>query len=309
MARPIIIDCDPGIDDAVSLAMAVASPSLNILGVTTTFGNVGIQNTTNNALRVLEWLGSGVPVFRGTDRALLSPAFDASAYHGASGLEAPALGQPTRTAETKGAVSFLIDTLLTHPEPVTIVALGPMTNLALAIRLAPEILPRIAEVVFMGGSTDFGNDSPAAEFNMYCDPHAAQIVLSSGVRCTMFGLNTTHQVIASPAEMARIRALPNQSAAVFADMISFYEAVYIKTNGFDGAALHDPCTIAYLVDPEIFSFRNMHVAVDTNAGISYGRTVHDIWGVQGLAPNTQVALHANSARFFDLLRACLSRLR
>lgn len=256
---PIIIDCDPGIDDAIALAMAAASPSLDILAVTTTYGNVGIGKTTSNALRVLDWLGCPAPVFRGTDRALLGQPVTASAYHGASGLESSALGQPTRSPESVGAVPWLIEELLRRDDKVTLVALGPLTNIALAMRLEPLIESRIAEIVLMGGSTDFGNDSPAAEFNMLCDPHAAQIVFSSEVPIVMFGLNVTHQVIASHDRLKKIRSLGNESAHVFADMIGFFESVYVDRYGFAGAALHDPCTIAYLLRPDLFSFVDMHV--------------------------------------------------
>lgn len=309
MPEQIIIDCDPGIDDAVSLAMAVASPALDVLGVTTTYGNVGIDNTTNNALRVLDWLGSPIPVFRGTDRALLGEQIDAAAYHGETGLEAPALGAAKRTAESTGAVQFLIDSLLQTDQPITLVALGPLTNLALALRLEPKIADGIGRIVLMGGSTDYGNDSPAAEFNMLCDPHAAQIVFATGLPVVMFGLNVTHQVIATPEEMAAIRALGNEAAGVFGDMIGFFEAVYIERYGFRGAALHDPCTIAYLLRPDIFAFEAMHVSVETNAGLSFGRTVHDRWGLSEKPRNTQVATEADAALFFTTLRDCLGRLR
>jgi purine nucleosidase len=184
-----------------------------------------------------------------------------------------------------------------------------LTNIALAMRLEPKIVPRIAQIVLMGGSTDYGNDSPAAEFNLLCDPHAAQIVFSSDAPKVMFGLNVTHRIIATPEEMAKIRALKNESAAVFADMIAFFEAAYVKRYGFRGAALHDPCTIAYLLRPNIFTFRAMHVDVEVNAGLSFGRTVHDIWGLTGKPRNTLVATGADPAQFFELLRACLKKLR
>lgn len=306
---PIIVDCDPGIDDALALAMVAASPSLDILGVTTTYGNVGIDNTTLNALRVLDWLGSQVPVFRGTDRALLGGSIDASAYHGTSGLEAPALGQPNRRHEDIGAVQWLIELLLRRSEKVTLVALGPLTNIALAMRLEPLIMPRIAEIVLMGGSTDYGNDSPAAEFNMLCDPHAAQIVFSSEIPIVMFGLNVTHQVIATPERLETIRSLGNESARLFGDLIQFFENVYIERYGFAGAALHDPCTIAYLLRPDLFTFAPMRVDVETNAGLSFGRTIHDIWGLSGKSRNTRVAMTVDASGFFDLLVGCLRNLR
>ena len=307
MPRPILIDCDPGTDDAIALAMAVASPELEILGVVTTYGNVGIEHTSRNALRVLEWLGSDVPVYRGATRSLLSPRIDASQFHGESGLDAPAMGPPRRTAES-GGVEFIVRTLLQHPEPLTVVATGPLTNLALAIRLEPAILPRIERIVLMGGSTDFGNDSPAAEFNLLCDPHAAQIVFTSDVDIVMFGLNVTHQVIASREEVDAVLAIGNESAEVFAGIMSKFEGEYVERYRF-GAAMHDPCTIAYLLDPSIFTFRRMHVDVDTNTGISFGRTVHDIWNWSGQPQNVEVAMIADAPRFFQLLRACLARLR
>jgi len=308
MARPILIDCDPGTDDAVMLAMAVASPELEILGVVTTYGNVGIEHTSRNALRVLEWLGCDAPVRRGATRSLLSPRIDAAQFHGETGLEAPALGPPVGEA-LPGGVEFLVDTLIGSAEPVTVVATGPLTNLALAIRLEPAILPRIDRIVVMGGSTDFGNDSPAAEFNLLCDPHAAQIVFTADVEIVMFGLNLTHQVIATPAEVAAVRAIGNESAEVFAGIMSKFEGDYVERYHFGGAAMHDPCTIAYLLDPEMFTFRRMHVEVDTNTGISFGRTVHDIWNWTGEPQNVEVAMTADSPRFFELLRGCLSRLR
>jgi purine nucleosidase len=258
---------------------------------------------------VLDWLGSTAPVFPGVDRALLSRRVDAAEYHGASGLEAPALGAPQRIAQTLGAVPFLIDSLLRGPEKITLVALGPLTNIALALRLEPRITSRIAQIVLMGGSTDYGNDSPAAEFNFLCDPHAAEIVFSCDAPKVMFGLNVTHRIIATPEELEKIRTLKNESAAVFADMIAFFEAVYVKRYGFAGAALHDPCTIAYLLQPDIFGFTSMHVAVETNAGLSFGRSVHDIWGLTGKPKDTLVATDADPARFFELLRRCLQRLR
>lgn len=308
MVRRIIIDCDPGIDDAFLLAMAVASEGLEILGVTTTYGNVGLSHTTNNALRVLDWLGSSVPVHAGVDRAILSGRVDAAAYHGETGLEAPEIGQPRRGAEAENAIDYLVRTLAGSPDKITLVASGPLTNLAIALRLEPSIAEKIEQIVFMGGSTDYGNDSPAAEFNLLCDPHAAQIVLDSGIPTVMFGLNVTHQVIATPREVERMRALGNRAGRIFADMAEFFAKVYRERYGFAGSALHDPCTIAWLLKPEIFETRAMRVDVETNNGLSFGRTVHDIWGLSGKPANAQVAMRADPDGFFGLLCSLLSRL-
>lgn len=309
MSLPIIIDCDPGIDDAFSLAMAVASDELEILGITTTYGNVGLPHTTTNALRILDWLGSDIPVYRGIDRALLGALVDASEYHGATGLEAPEMGPPSSVPRTTDAVSFLISTLRATTRKITIVASGPLTNLAVMLRLAPDVAPKIERIVFMGGSTDYGNDSPAAEFNMLCDPHAAQIIFNADIPKMMFGLNVTHQVIATPARVQAMRNIGNESGRVFADMSVFFEKVYRERYDFDGSALHDPCTVAWLLQPELFETREMRVDVETNSGLSYGRTVHDIWNIAGKGFHTEVAIQADAEGFFALLTSLLAKLR
>lgn len=309
MTLPIILDCDPGIDDAFSLAMALASDKLKILGVTTTYGNVGLDHTTNNALRILDWFGSDIPVFAGVDRPLLADMVDASAYHGETGLEAPELAQPTSEKQSLDAVSFLINTLRSSDQKITLVASGPLTNLAIVLRLAPDVIEKIQQIVFMGGSTDYGNDSPAAEFNMLCDPHAAQIVLSADIPKVMFGLNVTHQVIASPQRVQMLRDIGNDTGRVFADMSVFFEKVYREIYGFSGSALHDPCTIAWLLRPDLFETRKMRVDVDTNSGVSFGRTVHDIWNIGKKGCHTEVALKADADGFFLLLKDLLATLR
>lgn len=307
-AKPILMDCDPGIDDAIALAMAHASPDLEIEAVTTTFGNVGLDHTTNNALRVLEWIGSSAPVYRGVSAALLTDTVDATAYHGETGLEAPGIPQPTRPAESTDAVTMLIEHLRSVDEPRTVVATGPLTNLAMALRLAPDIIERVEQVVFMGGSTDYGNDSPAAEFNMMSDPHAAQIVLTSGIPTVMFGLNVTHQVIATTERVGEIRSLGNAVGEEFARMLEHFAGVYRQHYGFDGPAMHDPCTVAWLVQPELFTTENMRVDVETSAGLSYGRTVHDRWGIAKRPTNCAVATGVDADGFFACLTDLLSHL-
>ncbi|PCJ93295.1 MAG: ribonucleoside hydrolase [Hyphomicrobiales bacterium] len=309
MPIPIIMDCDPGIDDAFSLAMAIASDELDILGITTSYGNVGLEHTTNNTLRVLDWLGDKTPVYKGIDRALLGPVVDASEYHGATGMEAPEIGPPTSVAQSQNAVMFMIETLMATRQKITLVASGPLTNIAMALRLEPRIAQHIERIVFMGGSTDYGNDSPAAEFNMLCDPYAGQIVLDADIPKIMFGLNVTHQVIATAEEVQRLRDLGNDCGRVFADMAVYFETVYKETYGFGGSALHDPCTIAWLLAPELFETRDMRVDVETTEGLSFGRTVHDIWNIAKKPVHTSVALKADADGFFELLRSLLIKLR
>jgi purine nucleosidase len=306
---PIILDCDPGIDDAFSIAMAIASDHFDIKGVTTTYGNVGLRQTTNNALRIIDWLGVDIPVYCGIDRALIGSVVDASAYHGASGLEAPAIGEPTSKPKKTHAVDFIIDTLRNARKRITIVASGPLTNVAVALRVAPDIVSNIDRIVFMGGSTDYGNDSPSAEFNMLCDPYAAQIILEADIPKTMFGLNVTHQIIATEERVRKMRLLGNEAGRVFADMAVYFERIYRERYGFDGSALHDPCTIAWLLQPQLFETRRMRVDVELNSGLSFGRTVHDIWDISGKGCKTDVAIGADSDKFFALLTELLARLR
>nr|WP_275078203.1 nucleoside hydrolase [Pseudovibrio axinellae] len=179
----------------------------------------------------------------------------------------------------------------------------------LMLRLAPDVASKIEQIVFMGGSTDYGNDSPAAEFNLLCDPHAAQIVLDADIPKIMFGLNVTHQVIATPQRVQAMRDIGNDAGRVFADMSVFFEKVYRERYGFKGSALHDPCTVAWLLKPELFATRKMRVDVETNQGISFGRTVHDIWNLAGKECNTEVALRADSNGFFELLNSLLVKFR
>lgn len=300
---PTIIDCDPGIDDAIALAMALAGNELDVRAITTSYGNVSVSQTTTNAIRVLDWLGSDLPVHAGASRSLLGPAIDAAVYHGATGLGAPDLGKPSRLPDSTAAIRFLIDALSSGGDKITIVALGPLTNIALALRIEPSIADGIERIVIMGGSTDYGNDSPAAEFNFLADPHAAQIVLDSGLPISLFGLNVTHRLIATPERLGRLRAIGTSTSRITADMIAYFEAVYVQRYGFAGAALHDPCTIAYLLEPSMFDMRPMRVDVDTSSGLSLGRAVYDVWGIAGAAPNAEVAVDVDPEAFFDLLDA------
>ncbi|MEO1058696.1 MAG: nucleoside hydrolase, partial [Actinomycetota bacterium] len=240
--------------------------------------------------------------------SLLTEAVDAASYHGATGLEAPGIPEPTRRAETIDAVTFLIDHLRRVDEPRTIVATGPLTNLAIALRLAPDLAERIEQIVFMGGSTDYGNDSAAAEFNMMSDPHAAQIVLTSGVPTVMFGLNVTHEVIATPPRIQALRDVGNDIGTEFAGMLEHFHGVYRDRYGFAGPALHDPCTIAWLLRSDLFTTEKMRVDIETSAGLSYGRSVHDRWSIAGKEPNCTVALAVDAAGFYTLLTELVAQL-
>ena len=307
--RPVILDGDPGHDDAVNILLACSSPELDVLGVTTTYGNVGLANTTRNAQVVRELIGATFPIYPGADRPLIVPRLSAEAVHGASGLDGPDLPTPTREAETLHAAQFIIDSVRSRPGEVTLLPTGPLTNLALAFRLAPDIVALIREVVWMGGSLDTGNWTPSAEFNALCDPHAARIVFESGVKLTMFGLNATHQAIANPARVAAFRHLGTRVGEFTAVLLEFFAEHHRERYGWDGGALHDPVTAAYLIAPELFGVRSMRVDIDTSEGLSAGRTVCDVWRVTGKAPNADVALSVDADGFFALLTERIGRYR
>ncbi|MCL4455712.1 MAG: nucleoside hydrolase [Deinococcus sp.] len=318
MPQKIIFDTDPGHDDAIAIMLALASPELEMLGITTTFGNVALEKTTRNALVVRELLGKTVPVYAGAERPLLRERISAENVHGHSGLETtsphglsegPDLQEPQGRAEAQHAALFIIQKVLEHPGKVTLVSVGPLTNLALAMRLEPKIVPAIKQIVLMGGSLYLGNTTPAAEFNILCDPHAAKIVFDSGAPLTMFGLNLTHQTLATPERIARFRALGTRVGEVAAALLDFFRQHYQRRYGYEGAALHDPATIAYLVQPDLFKLRPMFVEVDSTPGPGFGRTVCDYWQVTEKPANCQVALEADAEGFFELLVERIGRYR
>jgi len=244
---PVLLDGDPGLDDAVAWLLAFASPETQVLGVTAVHGNVPLQQGVRNTGVVLALAGeraAGVPYFAGADRPLLREGMTATQVHGATGLPAAHLPEPVRGPEAEHAVDFIIRTVRANPGQITLVASGPLTNVALAFRLAPDLPGLLREVVWMGGSTAQGNRTPAAEFNALADPHAAHIVLHSPVPVRMVGLNVTMQCIATPERLEQLRALGNRAGAVSAEMLEFYAGVYRERYGLSGGALHDPLAVA-----------------------------------------------------------------
>lgn len=305
--RPVILDGDPGHDDALNILLALASPELQVLGLTTVFGNVGLDRTTLNARITRELIGADVPIHAGADRPLVRPRISAEAVHGDSGMDGPDLPTPTRGVETQHAAHFIIEQVRARPGEVVLVPTGPLTNLALALRLAPDIAALVRGVVWMGGSTDTGNWTPAAEFNALADPHAAHVVFTSGAPLTMFGLNVTHQAIAHPARVAAFRALGTRVGEFAAVLLEFFAEHHRERYGWEGGALHDPMTVAWLLRPELFESRPMHVAVDLTDGPSAGRTVADVWNVTGQPQNVRVATAVDADGFFALLVERLGR--
>lgn len=310
--RKIIIDTDPGQDDAVAILLALASPEeIELLGISCVAGNVPLELTARNARIVCELAGrSDVPVFAGCDRPLGRELVTAENVHGKTGLDGPTLPEPQMALQDTHAVEFLIETLRREPKgTVTLVPIGPLTNIATAFKTAPDIIERLKEIVLMGGAYfAVGNVTPAAEFNIYVDPQAAEIVFTSGVPLTVMPLDVTHQVLVTKPRNDAIRALGTPVAEAVAQMTEFFERFDREKYGSDGAPLHDPCTIAYLIRPDLFSGRYINVEIETTSELTLGMTVADWWGVTDRAPNAQFMGSVNADGFFSLLTERLARL-
>lgn len=308
MARPIIIDCDPGADDAIALFLAFAFPNeLNVLGITTVAGNVPLSLTQTNARKICELAGQPtVPVFAGCPRPLLRPLITAEEVHGKTGLDGIELPRPTLPLQPEHAVQFLTRRLLNANEPITLATLGPLTNLAVALIQQPAIAQQIQEVVVMGGAVTQGNITPSAEFNFYVDPHAAQVVLSAGLPLTLVTLDVTHQAIATPARMQAIAAINNAVSRATTGLLKHYGEYDMQRYGTVGAFLHDPCVIAYLLRPELFTTRSTYVEVELASALTLGRTVVDLWRSTPHSPNVKLVETIDTEGFFHLLGQALS---
>lgn len=302
-ALPIIIDCDPGHDDAIALILALASPKLNVLAVTTSAGNQTPDKTLHNALRILTLLGRhDIPVAGGAPKPLLRELIIADNVHGESGLDGPALPEPGFAPQALTAVELMAKTLRASTEPVTLVPTGPLTNIALLLSAHPELKAKIARIVLMGGSAGPGNWTPAAEFNIYVDPEAAEMVFSAGVPITMCGLDVTHAAQVMDEDIERIRTITNPIARTVAELLDFFMIYHRDPKwGFVGAPLHDPCTIAWLLRPELFTGIECHVSVETQGQYTVGMTVVDRYRLSPHEPNATVLLGVERQGFIDLL--------
>ena len=299
----LLIDCDPGVDDAIALLLAFGSPELNLLGITTVGGNVPLIHTQTNARKICELAQVlDIPVSAGCGRPFVRSRMTTAEYvHGATGLGPLTLPVPTIPLHPQHGVDFLIDTLLNAPSPVHLATLGPLTNLAVALVKNPEIASHIQSLTIMGGAITHGNITPSAEFNFYCDPHAAQVVFEAGLPLTMIGLDVTHQAIATPERLAKIRAIGHPIGTTVAQLLEHYSLHDIQQYGFDGAPLHDPCVLAYLLKPELFQSRRCFVEIETQSDASLGRSIVDLYGVSGREPNTTVVTDIDSDGFYALL--------
>jgi purine nucleosidase len=312
MSRKIIIDTDPGQDDAVAILLALASPEeLEILGIVAVAGNVGLHHNANNALKIVELSGrTDIPVYAGCARPMRRHLVTAEHVHGDTGLNGPDLPEPRIALQPQHGVDFIIDTLMNaEPGTITLCTLGPLTNIGMALVKEPKIADRIAEIIMMGGAYfEVGNITPAAEFNIYVDPEAADVVLRCGAPVTMLPLDVTHMIQSTPQRLTAIKAIGNRASAAVHAMLSFSETFDLKKYGWAGAPLHDPTVIAYLLRPELFDGRHCNVVIETASELTVGMTVADYWHVTGRARNVNYLRSGNAEGFFALLNERLARL-
>ena len=304
----IVLDCDPGHDDAIALMLALASPEVELLGVTTVSGNQTLEKTTANAIRVLDHLGrQDVPVAAGAPRPLVRERWVAAYVHGESGLEGADLPPPARMPEPDHAIDWIAKTLTAAAEPVTLVPTGPLTNVALFLARYPELGSKVERIVLMGGSIGLGNVTPAAEFNVWADPEAAQRVFSSGLDVTMVGLDVTHAALMTPAHVGRLAAAGSAGALV-ASFYGHYLDFHRRQYGWEGAPVHDAVAVGHVIDGSLLRTVDCGVLVDTGTEPSRGRTYVDRWGRAGWPPNCHVATEIEAERFLELLVGRISGL-
>jgi purine nucleosidase len=311
MTRKIIIDTDPGQDDAVAILLAAASPELEIMALVVVAGNVPLDYTRLNARKVLELAGrTDIPVYVGCDRPMRRKLVTAEHVHGKTGLDGPDLPAPTMAEQAQHGVDYLIDTLRAEPAgTITLCPLGPLTNIARALLKAPDIAPRIAEIVLMGGAYfEVGNITPAAEFNIYVDPEAADVVLNSGVKITMIPLDVTHRALATPDRLAAIAAIGNNASRAVSAMLSFSERFDLVKYDWGGAPVHDPNVIAWLLRPDLYTGRQINVTVELGSELTLGMTVADYWQITSRPRNVFYVRDIAAQGFYDLLTERLTRL-
>jgi len=311
-ARKIIIDTDPGQDDAVAILLALASPEeLDVVAITTVAGNVPLPLTTRNALMMCELAGrTDVPVYAGSDGPMVRDLITAEYVHGATGIDGAGLPEPTMEVRQRHAVDAIVDIVMAaEPGEISLCPLGPLTNVGQALVKEPRIADRLGEIILMGGGFfEGGNTTPAAEFNIYVDPQAADIVFQSGVPITMMPLDVTHKALTSPERLARFAAISSPAGKAVHGMLDFFERFDIEKYGSEGGPLHDPCVIAYLLDPGLFGGKNVSVRIETSSEMTMGMTVIDWWGVTTETPNAMVMSQIDADGFYGLLADRIARL-
>lgn len=303
--KKIILDCDPGHDDAIAMIMAAKHPCIDLLGITIVSGNQILAKTLVNGLNICQHLDIDVPVYSGMPLPMIRDLFVAAEVHGETGLDGPTFGELTRKAEEKHAVNYIVDTLMDSDGDITLVPVGPLSNIGMAMRMEPKIIPKIKEIVLMGGAYGLGNYTSAAEFNILADPEAASIVFSSGAPIVMMGLDLTNQTACTMDIIERMEAIGNKAGKLFGDIMRFTYKTQNEMFGLDGGPVHDATCVAYLINPNIFTVREMYTEVDTAGGPSYGRTVCDYFGNATQEANAKVGITLDNDKFWDLVEECI----
>jgi inosine-uridine nucleoside N-ribohydrolase len=302
MPHKIIIDCDPGHDDAIAILLAAHHPDISLQAITTVAGNQSVDKTTRNALKVCSLANiRDIPIAMGMDRPLVRPPRFSPEIHGESGLDGPNIPEPDIEPVPQHAVNLLIDLLLNSEGDITLVPTGPLTNIAMAMSREPAIIPSIKAISLMGGALGLGNKTPSAEFNIWADPEAAAIVFASGCPITVSTLEVTHQALATPEVLNRLRSAQRPVATFAADLLSFFGDTYRDVFGFPAPPVHDPCAVAAVIAPDILRTHNMHVEIETQSELTAGRTVCDVYGITGKPPNTRVGYGLDVSRFWNMV--------
>ena len=303
--RRVLLDCDPGHDDAMAILLAAASPAIDLVAITTVAGNQTLEKTTLNARRVCSLAGiTDVPIAAGCERPLERELVVAADIHGASGLDGVDWDEPTVALDERDGVDLIVESALNDADrPLTIVAVGPLTNVATALRRSPEIAAHIERISIMGGAIGLGNHTPAAEFNLYVDPEAADEVLHAGIPVTLVPLEVTHRARATDDVLARISRLETPVARASVALMRFFAQTYSRVFGLDSPPVHDPCAVAAVIDPSLVTTRRMNVEVERHSTLNLGRSVCDVHGKTGRPPNADVAMDLEVERFWDLMVA------
>lgn len=308
MKIPCIMDCDPGHDDAIALILAFGSDKIDLCAITTTAGNQTIEKTTKNALKIMTFLGARIPVAAGSAKPLFRELITAAKVHGESGLDGPVLPEPDYKVVPVHAVELMADTVRKNKDKTTIIATGALTNVALFFLTYPELKERIERISLMGGACWGGNWTPAAEFNILVDPEAAKIVFDSGIPITMSGLDVTHKAYITDIDRERFRGIGTRSSILVAELLDYFAKFHKENFEFKGSPLHDPCAVAWLIAPEIFTSRDCHVDIETKGKLTTGSTVVDYYDVLKKNKNVTVLFDIKREKFVDLLAGQLETI-
>lgn len=300
--KKVILDCDPGHDDAINILLAGRSPLIDLQAITVVAGNQTLEKTAKNALNICSTVGiTDVPIAAGMSRPMVREQVIADDIHGETGLDGPSFDEPTIQLDPRHGVDLIIELLMKSDGDITLVPTGPLTNIAMAMRKEPRIVPKIERIVLMGGAYQLGNVTPAAEFNIYADPEAAHVVFSCGRPIVMMGLDLTRQALATPEVIAKMKPIGNKASKLFVELMEFFTKTQHEVFGWDSPPVHDPTTVAWLIDPSVIETKPMYVEVDIRSERSYGRTLCDYFGVLGKPANVEVAVKLDFDKFWNIV--------